>query len=186
MLVSWSTNSQYGLISVIRIISQMISYEIVFYIYLFIFLYIYCSFRLYIFLRFQIYVKNLFLGRVIFIIWILLIIVETRRLPFDFFEGESELISGFNIEYNSYLFILLFICEYLDIIFINYITIIFYFGIINSLRFWINLNLLFLVYLWIRGFLIRLRFDILIIIIWKGIFPVIFCLIFLLFLIKFI
>jgi NADH-ubiquinone oxidoreductase chain 1 len=46
-------------------------------------------------------------------------VAETNRTPFDFAEGESELVSGFNIEYGSVIFALIFIAEYARIIFIR-------------------------------------------------------------------
>lgn len=57
------------------------------------------------------------------------LLIEILRLPFDFYERESELISGFNLELRSLKFIFLFIIEYLDIIyFINLRTLIFFFN----------------------------------------------------------
>ena len=45
-----------------------------------------------------------------------MIIAETNRTPFDFSEGESELVSGFNIEYSSVGFVLIFLAEYASIL----------------------------------------------------------------------
>lgn len=60
--------------------------------------------------------------------------MELLRLPFDFYESESELISGFNLELRSLKFILLFMVEYLDIIyFINLTILIFIFINLNEL-----------------------------------------------------
>ena len=46
------------------------------------------------------------------LLWVISCIAETNRTPFDFSEGESELVSGFNIEHGSGLFALIFIAEY--------------------------------------------------------------------------
>merc|ERR1719290_558279 len=48
-------------------------------------------------------------------------LAETNRSPFDFSEGESELVSGFNTEYSSVPFILIFLSEYMSILFISLI-----------------------------------------------------------------
>merc|ERR1712117_84973 len=53
-------------------------------------------------------------------------VAETNRTPFDFAEGESELVSGFNIEYGRIIFALIFIAEYASIIFIRIIFSIFF------------------------------------------------------------
>merc|ERR550525_1095456 len=54
-------------------------------------------------------------------IWLISCIAETNRTPFDFAEGESELVSGFNIEYGRVGFALIFMAEYARIIFIRII-----------------------------------------------------------------
>merc|ERR1712019_56056 len=46
------------------------------------------------------------------VLWFVMMIAETNRTPFDFSEGESELVSGFNIEYSSVGFVLIFLSEY--------------------------------------------------------------------------
>jgi len=64
-------------------------------------------------------------------------LAETNRTPFDFAEGESELVRGFNVEYSSGGFALLFLAEYARIIFISYFIIILLFGGLQ-LNFFIN------------------------------------------------
>lgn len=53
---------------------------------------------------------------------------ETNRTPFDFAEGESELVSGFNVEYGGGGFAILFMAEYGNIIFISFISSIMFTG----------------------------------------------------------
>jgi len=59
------------------------------------------------------------------------ILAETNRTPFDFAEGESELVSGFNVEYRRGGFTLLFLSEYARIIFIRFLVVILFLGGFN-------------------------------------------------------
>jgi len=73
------------------------------------------------------YVLNSFLP-LLFIVprllffWVLRAVAETNRTPFDFAEGESELVSGFNVEYSAGGFTLIFLAEYGIIIFFRYFS----------------------------------------------------------------
>lgn len=69
--------------------------------------------------------------------------VELIRLPFDFYEGESELVSGFNIEYGSYLFLFLVLVEYIEIIYFIIITILIF--LFNNLFSFVFSIILFLI-----------------------------------------
>jgi len=96
----------------------------------------------------------------LFLCWLGSILAETNRTPFDFAEGESELVSGFNIEYGRGGFALLFLAEYGRIIFISYLVRIIFLGggysviLINFIGcffcFW---------FIWVRGTLPRFRYD---------------------------
>lgn len=85
---------------------------------------------------------------------------ETNRTPFDFSEGESELVSGFNIEYGRGGFALLFLAEYGIIIFIRYLIVLVFLGGVRNLLV-INMRGLILCFyfLWVRGILPRFRYD---------------------------
>jgi NADH-ubiquinone oxidoreductase chain 1 len=56
------------------------------------------------------------------ILWWVSCVAETNRTPFDFAEGESELVSGFNIEYGAGRFALIFMAEYARILFLRCLT----------------------------------------------------------------
>jgi NADH-ubiquinone oxidoreductase chain 1 len=101
----------------------------------------------------------------LFVIWLLILLVETNRSPYDFAEGERELVSGFNIEYIGVLFAYMFISEYGMLVFFSWVTRVIFF---HYSIFW--LILLFIVL--VRGFIPRRRYDILMGNCWKFMFMV--------------
>ena len=60
--------------------------------------------------------------------WYVSTLAETNRAPFDLTEGESELVSGFNVEYSAGPFALFFLAEYANILFINALSSILFLG----------------------------------------------------------
>jgi NADH-ubiquinone oxidoreductase chain 1 len=88
-------------------------------------------------------------------------LAETNRTPFDFAEGESELVSGFNVEYGRGGFALLFLSEYGSIIFIRYLLVLIFFGGLSLNFFEFNMKGIFFcfIFIWVRGTLPRYRYD---------------------------
>merc|ERR1712105_282169 len=102
-----------------------------------------------------------------------LIFIETNRTPFDFAEGESELVSGFNTEYRRGGFALIFLAEYASILFIRIlIALLFLGGRLESIFFYIKFVFISFCFIWVRGTLPRFRYDKLIYLAWKRFLPV--------------
>lgn len=104
---------------------------------------------------------------IIFRIWFCNCLAERNRTPFDLSEGESELVRGFNTEYEGGIFSIIFISEYSRIILLSIITILIFFSELYLL----STLLLCLTFLWVRTSFPRYRYDELIILAWKVFLP---------------
>ena len=164
-ILGWRRENVYGVLGGLRSSSQMIAYEVI--IFFVIILLVIFNLR-WNPLNYTFSVWYLF---DIFIIWLLILLVETNRSPYDFAEGERELVSGYNIEYIGVLFAYIFIAEYGILVFFSWVTAVLFLG---ARYFW--LILLFLII--VRGFIPRRRYDILISNCWKFIFIILRFLIF--------
>jgi NADH-ubiquinone oxidoreductase chain 1 len=177
MGTGWSSNSNYSLIGALRGVAQTVSYEVRI-ILIFLFFLVYKShFRLIKIYRYQWYFSIIFIFFPLFIMWFLSSLAETNRTPFDFSEGESELVSGFNIEYGGGGFALLFLAEYARIIFIRFLITVLFFSL-NSF-YLIYAFSIFWVYsfIWVRSCYPRFRYDKLIDMSWKIFLPLVLLLI---------
>lgn len=173
LLISWSSNSNYSILGIIRFISQIISYEVGIIIIILNMMFLVNSFNLNDFYIYQLNIKFFFFIFLNVIILMISFLAEINRSPFDFSEGESELVSGFNIEFRSLSFIFIFISEYIRIIFIGLLFCEIFFGFI-FIKFYLNILILIFIFfvIWLRGFLPRFRYDKLIYLIWKLILPI--------------
>lgn len=99
------------------------------------------------------------------------VLAEANRSPFDFAEGESELVSGFNTEYSSVLFVIVFLAEYMSILFISALCSMLFLST-NYVEIVCGLLLIRFFYVWARGTLPRFRYDQLIYVAWKVFLPI--------------
>ncbi len=164
-ILGWRSENVYGVLGGLRRSSQIVAYEIIIFFILILIVIYFNSWNLYFYHYSILYLFDLF------IIWLLVLLVETNRRPYDFAEGERELVSGYNIEYIGVLFAYIFISEYGILIFFRWVTRVIFIGWYN---FW--LILIFLVV--VRGFIPRRRYDILIRNCWKFLFMILRFLIF--------
>lgn len=172
IIAGWSSNSKYALLGGLRGVAQTISYEVRLAIVILCFILFTGEYRLEDFLEFQSPVILFFFFYSLSLVWLVSCLAEMNRTPFDFAEGESELVSGFNVEYSSGRFALLFLGEYRIIILICSVMVSLFFG--SSMGLWYFMKSIFFVFLvlWLRGTLPRYRYDKLIGLAWKSILPV--------------
>lgn len=171
LLIGWSSNSIYSLIGSIRVIAQILSYEVRFIIIILILIILRESYSFLDFIKWQVYYWYLFILIPLFLVFFIRVLAELNRRPIDFVEGESELVSGFNIEYFSGGFALIFIAEYGMIIFFRYLILLIFTNSIYSLMIFIYLNIILSLVIFMRGMLPRMRYDELIYLCWKIILP---------------
>lgn len=167
LLSGWSSNSKFRILGRIRRISQSISYEISLSLTIFGVILLNNFFSFFDFKKIS--SSSLILMTLpILIIWYFSCVAECNRAPFDFSEGESELVSGFNTEYSSGEFALIFVGEY---------GIILFFRVLTSILFFRNLYIIiififFFSLLLIRSRFPRYRYDKLITLCWQKFLPV--------------
>nr|ALO76316.1 NADH deshydrogenase subunit 1 [Omalisus fontisbellaquei] len=172
MLAGWSSNSNYSLLGSLRCVAQTISYEVSLAMILISFLIMISSLKMINLFFYQDYAWFIFLGFPLSLVWFVSSLAETNRTPFDFAEGESELVSGFNIEYSSGGFALIFMAEYSNILFMSFIfCFIFLGGNLLSWMFYLKILFLSFSFIWVRSSLPRFRYDKLMYLAWKSFLP---------------
>jgi len=128
IISGWSSNSIYSLIGRLRSIAQTISYEVSIIFIIINIILLVESFNINKFIFFQKRVWFFFMILPLGLIFFVSLLAEINRIPFDFAEGESELVSGFNTEYIRGRFAIIFIAEYGIIIFIIFLFMFFFWG----------------------------------------------------------
>jgi len=178
LVAGWSSNSKYALLGAFRAIAQTISYEVRMVLVL---LRVVVLMGSYNFLNYLVFQDGgfwfVFVVFPVFFVWLVSTIAETNRAPFDFAEGESELVSGFNVEYGGGGFALIFMAEYGCILVMRLATSVLFLGgpsiFFFSSGFFVILkcSVVAFVILWVRGSFPRLRYDKLMYLAWKSFLP---------------
>nr|YP_001936237.1 NADH dehydrogenase subunit 1 [Syrmaticus soemmerringii ijimae]BAG16183.1 NADH dehydrogenase subunit 1 [Syrmaticus soemmerringii ijimae] len=175
----WASNSKYALIGALRAVAQTISYEVTLAIILLSMIVLCGNYSLSTLATTQEPIYLIFSSWPLAMMWYISTLAETNRAPFDLTEGESELVSGFNVEYAAGPFALFFLAEYANIMLMNTLTTILFlnpsFLNLPSELFPITLAtktlLLSSTFLWIRASYPRFRYDQLMHLLWKNFLP---------------
>nr|YP_010534058.1 NADH dehydrogenase subunit 1 [Amblyomma gervaisi]UXX50153.1 NADH dehydrogenase subunit 1 [Amblyomma gervaisi] len=169
LIGGWSSNSKYALIGACRGFAQIISYEVSMAMLLISIALLTESFSILSFIKLQEKMSIVFILFMMLAVWMVIMLAETNRSPFDLSEGESELVSGFNIEYGSWLFAMIFMAEYGMIILVSMLTNYVFFGFSNFNG---MITVLFMmIFVLIRSTYVRFRYDKLMMMAWKSILP---------------
>nr|YP_010154941.1 NADH dehydrogenase subunit 1 [Phanuelus gladstone]QQX28284.1 NADH dehydrogenase subunit 1 [Phanuelus gladstone] len=172
LLIGWSANSKYSHLGSIRSVAQMISYEVSFFLMILFISIISYSYSFNSISMSQHLISFFWGNMLLFIMWIITCLAETNRSPFDFAEGESELVSGFNVEYMGGWFALIFLAEYMSMIILSMITSMMFFSSLNYPTTWLILIMISILLLWVRGTYPRFRYDMLMKLSWKIFLPI--------------
>nr|WKT10937.1 NADH dehydrogenase subunit 1 [Ptychadena beka] len=172
----WASNSKYALIGALRAVAQTISYEVTLALIILCTVFLTGGFSLYFFNTTQQYVWLIFPAWPLALMWLISTLAETNRAPFDLTEGESELVSGFNVEYAGGPFALFFLAEYTNILMMNTLSTILFLGPLSvmplsTLMLMMKASILVIFFLWVRASYPRFRYDQLMHLVWKSFLP---------------
>nr|ABK40148.1 NADH dehydrogenase subunit 1 [Sceloporus tristichus] len=174
----WASNSKYALIGALRAVAQTISYEVTLGIILLSVVILTGGFSLKTMLSAQENTWMLLTSWPLMMMWYVSTLAETNRAPFDLTEGESELVSGFNVEYAGGPFALFFLAEYANIMMMNTLSCILFMcptltpqPEVFPINLMLKTTLLTIGFLWVRASYPRFRYDQLMHLIWKQFLP---------------
>nr|QJX58455.1 NADH dehydrogenase subunit 1 [Ailuroedus stonii] len=175
----WASNSKYALIGALRAVAQTISYEVTLAIIFLSIIILSGNYTLSTLATTQEPLYLIFPCWPLAMMWYVSTLAETNRAPFDLTEGESELVSGFNVEYAAGPFALFFLAEYANIMLMNMLTVIMFLNpsLLNlpqelfPMALATKTLLLSAGFLWIRASYPRFRYDQLMHLLWKNFLP---------------
>uniref|UniRef100_UPI0030FEB4E4 NADH dehydrogenase subunit 1 n=1 Tax=Lopholatilus villarii TaxID=458580 RepID=UPI0030FEB4E4 len=175
----WASNSKYALIGALRAVAQTISYEVSLGLILLGTVIFTGGFTLQMFNTAQESIWLILPAWPLAAMWYISTLAETNRAPFDLTEGESELVSGFNVEYAGGPFALFFLAEYANILLMNTLSTTLFLGAyhlpgfptLTAINLMTKAALLSVVFLWVRASYPRFRYDQLMHLIWKNFLP---------------
>ncbi len=186
IMAGWASNSRYAFLGALRSSAQMISYEIAMGMIIISVLLTAGSLNLSEIVRAQAEQGwYLFWHFPMFMIFLVAILAETNRLPFDLPEDEASLVTGYNVEYSSMTFALFFLGEYANMILMSAMATILFLGgwlppfevapftwIPGPIWFILKVCVILFVYIWARATLPRYRYDQLMRLGWKVLLPI--------------
>ena len=182
VMAGWASNSKYSLLGALRSAAQMLSYEIFLGFSVIGPLMLAGSMNLQEIVHAQSDVWFVFYQPIAFIVFFIAAMAETNRAPFDLPEAETELVAGFHTEYSGMKFAFFFLAEYANMFVVSTVGIVLFFGGWDGPDFiplpgfvWyvLKLSAFMFVFIWLRATLPRYRYDQLMRVGWKFMFPLV-------------
>lgn len=172
IISGWSSNRKYALVGSLRGIAQTVSYEVRFALILLFFLRLAGTMNILSISAINSFWRKMLIFTPVVVMFFISSLAETNRTPFDFAEGESELVSGFNVEYGAVGFAFIFMAEYASILLLSIlIRTILTTGSTNSLILYVRATVVVFLWVWVRTTLPRYRYDKLMNLAWKTYLP---------------
>lgn len=184
IFAGWSSNSKYAFLGSLRSAAQMISYEITMGCILVVVILFSGSLHIGYVVEVQIGVWFCIPLLPFYIIFFITALAETNRSPFDLPEAEAELVAGYNVEYSAMSFVLFFLSEYANILFMSTLVSLFFLGgwlslfdisllLPNTSIIYLSLKIVFnlVLFVLVRAAYPRFRYDQLMRIGWKVLLP---------------
>jgi len=176
VMAGWSSNNKYALISTMRVIAQVVSYEIPLALGIIGVILFSGTLSMNGIVQAQ-NIPFILLQPMGFLIYFLAALAEINRTPFDLLEAEGEIVAGYNIEYSGIKFALFFLTEYTEAVAISAIITTLYLGgwkgpfLPPVLWFLIKVFAVFILIIWVRATIPRLRIDQVMGFAWKFLLP---------------
>jgi NADH-quinone oxidoreductase subunit H len=180
----WGSNNKYALLSAMRAVNQIISYDLPFVFAAFVPVLLAGSLQMSAIVAAQQglwFVAYPVIGQLAFVMFLIATLAAENRVPFDILEAESELVAGFRVEYSGMKFALIQLGEYAHMIGTSFLGALLFLGgwlgpggdtpLVGALWFLLKAMLIFLVVTWVRWSFVRIRVDQILAISWKLLLP---------------
>jgi NADH-quinone oxidoreductase subunit H len=177
VLGGWASGNKYGLLGALRAAAQMISYEVALGLIILGTIILAGSLRLTEIVEAQRGLWFIVYQPFAFLLYVVAGLAEINRIPFDMPESESELACGYNVEYSSMKFALFMIAEYIHLVIVAALSTTLFLGgwlgplLPGPVWFFIKMMAMIFLFIWIRGTYPRMRYDHIMKLGWKFLFP---------------
>lgn len=181
----WGSNNKYALLSAMRAVNQIISYDLPFVFAALVPVALAGSLRMSAIVEAQRdlwFVAYPVIGQLAFVAFLVATIAAENRVPFDILEAESELVAGFRVEYSGMKFAMIQLGEYAHVVGTSFLGALLFLGgwlgpfsqvpSVGALWFVLKAMVVFLVVTWVRWSFVRIRVDQILAISWKLLLPI--------------